>query len=48
MRFNVTSSNKLQVDGKEIKQADKFIYLGSVVSIENSTKKDIKKQIMES
>ena len=26
MRFNVTSSNKLKVDGKEIKQVDKFIY----------------------
>ena len=37
MRFNVTSSNKLKVDGKEIKQVDKFIYLGSVVSIEDST-----------
>ena len=38
-RFNVTSSNKLKVDGKDIKQVDKLIYLGSVVSIEDSTKK---------
>ena len=29
MRFNVTCSNKLKVDEKEIKQVDKFIYLGS-------------------
>ena len=42
MRFNVTSSSKLNVDGMEIKQVDKFIYLGSVVSIEDSTQKDIK------
>ena len=45
MRFNVTSSNKLKVDGKEIKQADKFIYLGSVVSNEDSTQKDIKNRL---
>ena len=43
MRFNVTSSNKLKVDGKEIKQVDEFIFSGSVVSIEDSTQKDIKK-----
>ena len=43
MRFNVTSSNKLKVDGNEIKQVDKFIYLGSVVSIiEDSTQKTSK------
>ena len=42
MRVNVTSSNKLRVDRKEIKQVDKFIYLGSVFSIEDSTPKDIK------
>ena len=43
MRFNVTSSNKLKIDGKEIKQVDKFIYLGSVVSIiEDSTQKTSK------
>ena len=45
MRFNVTSSNKLKVDGKEIKQVDKFIYLGSVVSTEDSTRKDIKNRL---
>ena len=45
MRFNVTSSNKLKVDGKEIKQVDKFIYLGSVVSIEDSTQKDTKNRL---
>ena len=48
MRFNVTSSNKLKVDGKEIKQVDKFIYLGSV-SIEDSTHpKRHQKQIIQS
>ena len=45
MRFNVTSSNKLKVDGKEIKHVDKFIYLGSVVSNEDSTQKDIKNRL---
>ena len=45
MRFNVTSSNKLKVDGKEIKQVDKFIYLGSVVSNEDSTQKNIKNRL---
>ena len=47
MRFNVTSSNKPKVDGKEIKQVDKFIYLGSVVSIEDSTQKEHQKQIIK-
>ena len=42
MRFDVTSSNKMRVDRKEIKQIEKLIYLGSVVSIEDSTPKDIK------
>ena len=37
MHVNVTSSNKLKVDGKEIKQVDKFIYLDSVVSIEDTS-----------
>ena len=45
MRFNVTSSNKLKVDGKEIKQVDKFIYQGSVISIEDSTQKDTKNRL---
>ena len=40
-----TSSNKLKVDGKEIKQVDKFIYLGSVVSTEDSAQKDIKNRL---
>ena len=42
MRFNATSSNKLKVDGNEIKQVDKFIYIGPVVCNEDSTQKDIK------
>ena len=42
MKFDVTSSNKMRVDRKEIKQIEKFIYLGSAVSIEDSTPKDIK------
>ena len=43
--FNVTSSNRLKVNGKEINQVDKFIYLGSVVSIEDSAQKDIKNRL---
>mgnify|MGYP003692492109 CR=1 FL=1 len=42
MKFDVTSSNKMRVDRKEIKQIEKFIYLSSAVSIEDSTPKDIK------
>ena len=42
MKFDVTSSNKMRVDRKEIKQIEKIIYLGSAVSIEDSTPKDIK------
>ena len=34
-----------EVDGKEIKQVDKFIYLGSAVSNEDSTQKDIKNRL---
>ena len=45
MHVNVTSSNKLKVDGKEIKQVDKFIYQGSVISIEDCTQKDIKNRL---
>ena len=42
MRFNTTSLNKLEIDGNEIQQVDKFVYLGSVVSTEDPTQKDIK------
>ena len=41
-RFNVKSSNKLKLDVKDFKQVDKFIYSGSVVSIEDSTQKTSK------
>ena len=45
MRLNLTSSNKLKVDGKESKQVEKFIYSDSVVSIEDSTQIDIKNRL---
>ena len=45
MRFNTTSLNKLEIDGNKIQQVEKFVYLGSVVSTEDPTQKDIKNRL---
>ena len=45
MRFNTKSLNKLEIDGNEIQQADIFVYLGSVVSTEDPTQKNIKNRL---
>jgi hypothetical protein len=40
MRFNTQTQTKLLVEGNEI-QVDKFVYLGTIISTEDSTQKDI-------
>ena len=45
MRLNTTSNLRLEAEGTEIQQVDKFTYLGTVVSTEDSTKKDIKSRL---
>ena len=45
MRFKTTSLNKLEIDVNEKQQVDKFVYLGSALSIEDPTQKDIKNRL---
>ena len=45
MRLNVTCQDKLIVNGKEIKQVEKIVYLGTTMSTEDSTQKDIKNRL---
>ena len=39
MRLNVTSQEKLTVNGKEIKHVEKFVYVGTIMRTENNTKR---------
>ena len=45
MRVNNNWQEAIQLQGKEIKEADSFTYLGSVVSKDGGTDEDIKKRI---
>ena len=45
MHINNPSVEKLKVNGNEVESVDEFIYLGSVVSTDNSAEKDIKHRI---
>lgn len=42
IRFNTSSENKLEIDGNDMKQVDKFVYLEAVESTEDPKQKDIK------
>jgi hypothetical protein len=46
MRLNTTSNLRLDAEGTVIQQVDKFTYLGTVVSTEDPTQKDIKNVIL--
>ena len=48
MRFNTPTQTRILVEGNEIQQIDKFIYLGTIISTDDSTQKDIKKQTFKS
>ena len=45
MRLHTTSNLRLKAEGTEIQQVDKFTYLGTVVSTEDPTQKDIKSRL---
>ena len=45
MRVNNNRQEAIQLQGKEIKEADSFTYLGSVVSKEGGTDEDIRNRI---
>ena len=45
MRLNTTSNLRLDAEGTVIQQVDKFTYLGTVVSTEDPTQKDIKNRL---
>ena len=45
MRVNNNRQGAIQLQGKEIKEADSFTYLGSVVSKDGGTDKDIRNRI---
>ena len=47
MRFNTTTLNELEIYGNEIQQVDKSVYLGSVVSTEDPTQKNINNRLAE-
>ena len=45
MRVNNNRQEAIQLQGKEIKEADSFTYLGSVVSKDGGTDEDIRNRI---
>ena len=45
MRVNNNRQETIQLQGKEIKEADSFTYLGSVVSKDRGTYEDIRNRI---
>jgi hypothetical protein len=45
MRFNTPTQTKILVEGNEIQQVDKFVYLGIIIGTEVSTQKDIKNRL---
>ena len=45
MRLNTTSNTRLVTEGMEIEQVDNFTYLGSIVSTQDPTQKDIKSRL---
>ena len=48
MRINTTNAEKINIDGKELEDVDKFTYLGSIVNNEGGSDTDIKCRIGKS
>ena len=45
-RGSPTCLTALAVDGDELEEVDKFVYLGSLVTADNNTSKEIRKRIL--
>ena len=45
MRVNNAQNNPIQLQQEDIKEVDKFVYLGSVVSKDGSADQDIQQRI---
>ena len=43
---NLAYLTPLAVDGDELEEVDEFVYLGSLVTAENNTSKEIRKRIL--
>ena len=45
MRWNSPTSGKVQVDGEELEEVSKFVYLGGTVTQKGGSEEDIKSRL---